>query len=54
MLIGTQIAGALYNSFLKDSTSLTLQQWQSFWWMPAIFALGVLLLFVAIFKDKTK
>ncbi|MBX3254505.1 MAG: MFS transporter [Chitinophagaceae bacterium] len=54
MLIGTQTAGALYNSFLKDNTSLTLEQWQSFWWVPAIFALGVLLLFVAIFKDKTK
>lgn len=54
MLIGTQIGGALYNSFLNDGTALTLQQWQSFWWMPAIFALGVLLLFVAIFNDRTK
>ncbi|MGN6438025.1 MAG: MFS transporter [Agriterribacter sp.] len=54
MLIGTQTGGALYNSFLQSNTALTLQQWQSFWWIPAIFALGVLLLFVAIFNDKTK
>lgn len=54
MLIGTQIAGALYNGFLKGNDALSLLQWQSFWWIPASFALAVLLLFVAIFNDKAK
>ncbi len=52
MLIGAQIAGAVYDSFLKDAKALTLQQWQNFWWIPAIFALVVLVLFVAFFHQK--
>jgi nucleoside transporter len=54
MLVGAQIAGAVYNGFLKDAKSLTLQQWQSFWWIPAIFAAAVLLLFIALFREKKK
>jgi len=52
MLVGAQIAGAVYNGFLKDAKSLTLQQWQSFWWLPAAFAAVVLLLFVVTFREK--
>ena len=52
MLVGAQIAGMVYNSFLKDAKSLTLEQWQSFWWIPAIFAAGVLLLFIALFRGN--
>ena len=55
MLVGAQIAGWVYNHrFLKDAPALTLQQWQSFWWLPAIFAAVVLLLFIAIFHEKRK
>ena len=54
MLIGTQIAGELYNSFLEDGASLSLLQWQHFWWIPAAFAGGVLLFFVAAFNEKIK
>src|SRR6266487_845741 len=54
LLVGAQIAGALYNSFLGSATSLTLQQWQSFWWIPAAFALVVLILFMLFFKDTQK
>lgn len=52
MLIGAQIAGAVYNHYLQDATALTLAQWQSFWWLPATFAGGVLLFFVASFRDR--
>lgn len=52
MLVGAQIAGMVYNNFLKDASSLTLQQWQNFWWIPAIFALIVLVLFIALFRIK--
>jgi TRAP-type C4-dicarboxylate transport system permease small subunit len=55
MLVGAQIAGWVYNHrFLKDAPALTLQQWQSFWWLPAIFAAVVLLLFIAVFHEKRK
>jgi len=52
MLIGAQIAGITYNLFLRDATALTPQQWQSFWWLPAGFAVGVLLFFAVLFREK--
>ena len=52
MLIGAQIAGQVYNHFLGASTALTPAQWQSFWWIPSAFAVGVLLFFAVLFRDK--
>ncbi len=52
MLIGAQIAGAVYNGFLGDQTALTAMQWQEFWWLPAGFALVVMIIFGIFFKDK--
>lgn len=52
MLIGAQIAGLTYNSFLQDAAALTPAQWQSFWWIPAGFALVVLVIFAALFRDR--
>jgi nucleoside transporter len=54
MLVGAQIAGSVYNGFLKGSSALTLQQWQSFWWIPASFAAVVLVLFIVSFHEKKK
>jgi nucleoside transporter len=54
MLVGAQIAGMVYDSFLGNAQSLTLQQWQSFWWIPAIFALAVLFLFIVLFRERRK
>ncbi len=54
MFIGAKIAGAVYNSFLGGgATVLTLAQWRSFWWLPAIFATAVLLFFAAFFKSAS-
>ena len=50
MLIGAQIAGNVYDRFLAGATTLTLAQWQSFWWLPAAFAAAVLVFFTALFK----
>jgi nucleoside transporter len=50
MLIGAQVAGRVYNSFLGTATSLTLEQWRSFWIFPAAFAAAVLIFFAAFFK----
>lgn len=52
MLIGAQLAGQLYNSFLGTADALTLSQWQDFWWVPAIFAGVVMVIFVIFFDDK--
>lgn len=52
MLIGAQVAGGIYNSFLGDASELTLDQWYNFWWIPAIFAIAVLIFFLIFFDDK--
>lgn len=52
MLIGAQLAGLLYNTFLGEAVALTLNQWHDFWWIPAIFALIVMIIFIVLFDDK--
>ena len=56
MLIGARIAGAVYDSILASgATNLTLDQWRSFWWLPAGFAAAVLVFFTFFFKaSKTE
>ena len=54
MLIGAQVAGRVYNSFLGTATSLTLEQWRSFWILPAVFAAAVLVFFAAFFKAPAR
>ncbi len=52
MLVGAQLAGAVFNSYLQEADTLTLAQWQSFWWLPAGFAAVVLAFFALCFKDR--
>ncbi|MEO6528671.1 MAG: MFS transporter [Gemmatimonadaceae bacterium] len=52
MLIGAQIAGNVYNRFLAGAPSLTLPQWNQFWWLPAGFALAVTIFFALAFRDR--
>jgi MFS family permease len=52
MLIGAQVAGRVFNSFLGTASSLTLEQWRSFWWLPAGFAAAVLIFFAAFFRPE--
>ncbi|MEM7789291.1 MAG: MFS transporter, partial [Bacteroidota bacterium] len=52
MLIGAQVAGQLYNRFLGDRDALPLAEWTEFWWIPALFAGVVLLLFIVLFNDR--
>jgi len=53
MFIGALIAGEVYNQFLDGAEALTPENWAHFWWLPALFALGVALLFMLFFKEKT-
>ena len=52
MLIGAQVAGEVYNSFLDGRDLLPLAEWTQFWWIPAAFAGIILLLFVVLFNDR--
>jgi nucleoside transporter len=54
MLIGAQVAGATYNNFLAGAEGLTPEQWQQFWWLPAGFALVVLIIFGAFFREQDR
>jgi nucleoside transporter len=51
MLIGAQVAGNVYNRMLGGAARLTLEQWPSFWVLPAGFAAVVLLLFAVLFRS---
>lgn len=54
MLIGAQIAGMVYNSFLADAPALSPEKWNSFWLIPGVFAALVMLFFGLFFKDKVE
>ncbi len=54
MFLGAQIAGTLYNRFLDGRTTLDLPSWQVFWYVPAAFALAILIFFVLAFRDDVK
>ena len=51
MLVGAQAAGNVYNRFLAGGTGLSLSQWNQFWWLPAGFALLVMIFFAVMFND---
>jgi nucleoside transporter len=52
MLIGAQVAGNVYNRFLAGAPALSLEQWRSFWFLPAGFAAAVLIFFGLAFYDR--
>ncbi|HJU69493.1 MAG TPA: MFS transporter [Gemmatimonadaceae bacterium] len=52
MLIGAQLAGKVYERFLAGASALTLDQWRSFWLIPAAFAAVVLVFFALAFYDR--
>ena len=54
MLIGAQVAGIVFNRFLDGGTSPNLERWQDFWYLPAGFALAVLVFFLLAFRDDTR
>ncbi|HEU5210452.1 MAG TPA: MFS transporter [Longimicrobiales bacterium] len=54
MLIGAQLAGALYNSFLGTADTLLPEQWQSFWLVPAAFAAAVMVFFGIAFRERER
>ena len=51
MLIGAQVAGRIYNTFLDSTEALSLSDWQVFWILPAFLVILVLVLFAAGFGE---
>ncbi len=54
MLIGAQVAGWLNNLYKGDASVLTVGAWQSFWWVPALFAAAILIFFAVLFNDHVE
>jgi len=50
MLVGFWVAGKIVD---KNILADTTHSWQDVWLFPALFALGVLVLFVLFFKEET-
>ena len=49
MLIGFWVAGKVSDTYLLDNGT---HNWETIWLLPAGFAMGVLILFMLIFKDE--
>lgn len=50
--IGAQIVGRLRNEIIELTSVNVLQQFQTFWLMPAAFAAGIMLMFAFLFNEK--
>ena len=51
MLVGAQIAGWVYNLFLDSKDTLSLSDWQLFWFFPAVLVTVVLVIFSLAFRE---
>lgn len=51
MLIGSQVAGYLFNNIITGSS---ISEWQNFWEIPAVFAAAVMLFFGIMFKNTKR
>ena len=52
MLLGSQISGALYNRLVAGQT--VPQSWTTFWWIPAVAAAVIAVIFLFSFKYDDK
>ncbi|MFS2224222.1 MFS transporter [Pantoea sp. B65] len=52
MFLGSQISGALYNMLFAAGTASAVQSWATFWWIPAIAAAIIAVIFMLSFKYK--
>lgn len=52
MLVGAQISGWVFNATVPNPS--ILESWQTFWLLPAVFAVLVLFFFAATFRDRVE
>ena len=53
MLIGSLVAGRVKDRYTSGVGELQTTDWLQVWYVPAAIAAGVLLLFIAFFRDRT-
>jgi MFS family permease len=52
MLIGAQLAGALYNTFLGEAATLAMSEWTAFWMIMGAMATVVAVIFAFSFSVR--
>jgi uncharacterized membrane protein YwaF len=52
MLLGSQISGALYNRLINQGNGDVVANWPTFWWIPAIAAAVIAIIFLLSFHYK--
>jgi len=52
MFIGAQLSGWVYNLYKAGGDVMLVEQWASFWWVPAIFAGVIMVIFAVLFNDR--
>lgn len=54
MLLGSQISGYLFNNMFTNDGQGEFAVWESFWWIPAVAAAVIALVFLLFFKYEEK
>lgn len=55
MWIGAKLNQSLFEAKVNTASGASaLAQWPSFWWIPCVMAGGILLLFIALFREKIR
>ncbi|NND09176.1 MAG: nucleoside permease [Saprospiraceae bacterium] len=52
MLIGSWSSGIVVDHYTQTVGDSSLRLWTSIWWVPAIMAIGITILFALLFKEK--
>ncbi|QQK72870.1 nucleoside permease [Pectobacterium versatile] len=52
MLLGSQVSGAIYNRLFDNGTLNAPEIWATFWWIPAVAAAIIAIIFLFSFKYK--
>ena len=52
MLIGSWLSGIVVSHYTVEVDGATVHLWKNIWWVPAMMAIGVAVIFALLFKEK--
>lgn len=52
MLIGSWLSGIVVSHYTLEVDGATVHLWKNIWWVPAMMAIGVAVIFALLFKEK--
>lgn len=52
MLIGSWLSGIVVSHYTVEADGATVHLWKNIWWVPAMMAIGVAVIFALLFKEK--